>query len=148
MSASDDKSQSAASPRRDEWYNEPKSSESLHLNGGKLIGDDRVFEVRSDHEAEAEQMLDSASIAELNQESAQRMVGDRFHDIAGFIPFLARGLYYSKETGRWRVYELGGKLQVAYFCLGNKPMDMHRQVVVLLLKAKPTKVYTFCGSTQ
>jgi hypothetical protein len=148
VSAGDDQGQSAAPPGRDSWYSEPKTSESLRLNGGKLISEDRVFEVDGGHEAEAEKMLESVSVTQINEETAKHMVGDRFHSVEGFTPFLARGLYYSKGTGRWRIYELRDKLEVAHFCLGNQKMVMHRQAVVLFLKSKPAEVYTFCGGAQ
>jgi hypothetical protein len=147
-SAADDGSVPAR-PKRDAWFKEPQSSSDyLHTNGGKLVGTARVFEVRPDSESEAEKQLDSVPILEIDVATANRMVGDSFRSLPGYTPFLTRGLHYSKPTGQWRIYELGDKLQVAHFSLGSGPADMHRQALVLLLKSKPAKVYTFCGGAQ
>lgn len=141
-------SSARSQPNKDIWYKEPKSfQEYLHIKG-QLLDTGRVFEVHADYEVQAEKMLDSVPIVEVDAEMAKRMIGDHFRVVESYIPFLARGLYYSKRTGRWRVYELGDKLQVAHFCLGRRQADMHRQALVLLLKKKPFEVYTFCSASQ
>lgn len=146
---SSDRDGSSGSERlRDGWYNEPKSfPEYLHIEG-QLLDPKRVFEVRAEFEGDAEKMLESAPVVEVDVETAKRMAGDGFREFGGLNPYLARGLYYSKGTGRWRVHELGDKLQVAHFSLGKGQTTMHRQPLILLLKKKPVQVYTFCGESE
>lgn len=131
--------------QRDAWYKRPKNGEYVNHIGGNLVNYDRVFEVFSNRESEAEQILDKTCVMELSLENAKRMVGNRFHYRYDYTPYLVRGLYYSKGTGQWEVYELDDKLQVGHFCLGNRKTDTHRQALVILLKSKPANVYTYCG---
>ncbi len=145
MSAGHDDEQPTHRLQRDTWYKEPPGSKWLDRNGGEPISDERIFEVESRHESEAEQMLASTPIVAVDWPTAKRMVGHDIRSTDALTPFLVRGLFNSKGTGHWEVYQLGDKLQVSHFCLGNREMEMHRQPLILLLKSKPAEVYTVCG---
>ncbi|HSU52595.1 MAG TPA: hypothetical protein VLT36_00890 [Candidatus Dormibacteraeota bacterium] len=125
---------------------EPRAhSDYLHLSGGTLVDQSRIFEVQTNSEARAEDILASTSVRELTSEEAERMAGHQIGAKEGYAPFLVRGLYNSKMAGAWRIYELGEKLQVGFFSMGTKPQVPHRQALVLLLKKRPVEVCTFCG---
>ena len=118
------------------------------MNEGSPIADNRMFEVVPDQEVEAEKMLDSTSIQQVDVETAHRLAGERFLSKGGYLPFLVRGLYFSKRTGRWTIYETGEKLQIAHHCMGNRNLEMRRQALVILLKSRPAKIYVFCSATE
>jgi hypothetical protein len=133
----------------DSWYHVPQSfGEIPHVKGGNLIADDKIFEVTGARELEAEKMLESNALVELSAEAAQQMVGETFHSLEGCTPYLARGLFLSKGTGRWQIYELGDKLEVSHMCLGKHARPIRRQAVVLLLKTKPAEVFVTCEMAE
>ena len=133
----------------DSWYHAPQNfGEMPHVNSGNLIADDKVFEVLGARELAAEKMLETKALVELSAEAAQQMVGEAFHSLEDFTPYLARGLYLSKGTGRWQVYELGDKLEVSHMCLGKQAQPIKRQTLVLLLKTRPAEVFVTCGMAE
>jgi hypothetical protein len=130
------------------WYFEPKQfSDYLHLKGTP-VPDDRIFPVSADSEAEAERLLEEQAIVQLQTDTAKEMVGVEFKPAEGLKPFLVRALVYSKVSGKWGIYEHDCQLQVAHNSLGGGPAQMHRQALVLLLRSKPSVVYTFCSTVQ
>lgn len=133
----------------DSWYHEPQSfGQYLHVKGGTLLADDQIFEVANARESEAEKMLETNALVELSAEAAQQLVGEPFHRVEGCKPYLARGLYLSKGTGRWQVYELGDKLEVSHMCLGKQAQPIKRQALILLLKTKPAEIFVTCGMVE
>ena len=132
----------------DSWYLEPKQfSDYLHIKG-TAVPEDRIFEVSDEFELEAERALENESVVAINNDRAKKTARNTFKATEGYTPFLVRGLFYSKATGKWRVYQHGERLQVAHNSLGGGQAEMRRQALVILLQSKPTVLYTFCSAVQ
>jgi hypothetical protein len=104
--------------------------------------------VSDSEEAEAEELLQWASILEISAEEASAFLGGALPDVPGARPYLTRALYLNRQTYMFQVYTLGDKLLVYHGTLGRSPMTMKRQALVLQLGEEPAAVFLYCSMAE
>jgi hypothetical protein len=101
--------------------------------------------VTESKEPDAERLLQDGSIVELTDQEAVELIGKVLPDALGTKPYLTRGLYLNRGTGRFSVYILEDQLVVHHGSLGSSPVAMKRQALVLQLEQSPAEVFVTCS---
>lgn len=64
------------------------------------------------------------------------------------MPYLTRGLYLNRGTGRFSVYISADQLVVHHGSLGASAVPMKRQALVLQLEQSPAEVFVYCSMAK
>jgi len=125
----------------DSWYRPLPSGTSLR--DWEVLDAQRKREVIDSRLAEAESMLETDSIVELDAATSFDLVGEPLPGIEGVsaAPYLVRGLLLNRETGGFSVYLREDQMAVYHRCLGRRAMPMTRQPLVVQLERLPQEVY-------
>lgn len=75
------------------------------------------------------------------------MSGGKYRATTG-KPFLVRAVYLNKPTGGFHVVLMNKNLFVSHSCLGDRPVPMSRQVLIVALAQNPLNVYCDCGMAE
>jgi hypothetical protein len=108
----------------------------------------RIHEVVESKELVAEELLEDVAIVELTDEQAAELVGEALPDAPGTKPYLTRGVYLARGTGRFSVYTLDEQLVVHHGSLGSGGYPMSRQALVLQLERAPAEVFVTCSMAK
>jgi len=63
-------------------------------------------------------------------------------------PYLVRGVYLNRITGRFLVYLLGDQVRVHHGSMGSRAVPMKRQALVVQLEAAPKEIYVTLSIVQ
>jgi hypothetical protein len=140
-------SQQRAWTTEDSWYNPPPSESPLYWTWPELDRT-RIYEVTESKEPDAERLLQDASIVALTDQEAIELIGKALPDAPGTKPYLTRGLYLNRGTGRFSVYILEDQLVVHHGSLGSSPVPMKRQALVIQLEQSPVEVFVTCSMAE
>jgi hypothetical protein len=140
-------SQQRAGAAEDLWYKPPPSESPLYWTWPELDRT-RIHEVTESKEPDAERLLQDASIVELTDQEAVELIGKALADAPGTKPYLTRGLYLNRGTGRFSVYVLEDQLVVHHGSLGSSAVPMKRQALVLQLEQSPAEVFVTCSMAK
>jgi len=130
----------------DSWYNPPP--EGTPGRQWSELDRTRIHEVTESKEPDAERLLQDASIVELTDQEAVELIGKALPDAPGTKPYLTRGLYLNRGTGRFSVYILEDQLVVHHGSLGSSAVPMKRQALVLQLEQSPVEVFVICSMAE
>jgi hypothetical protein len=131
----------------DAWYRPPPANETSFW-GWEQIQGSRLHEVVAAKENDAEDLLRTEPIVELEAGQAADLIGEPLSDAPGAQPYLVRGVYLRRQTGRFVAYVSGEKLIVHHGSLGSGPAPMKRQALVLQLERKPATVFVACSMAE
>lgn len=137
----------AAWTEEDEWYTGSPQGEEPYWSWPK-VDSSQIHEVVESQHPEAEALLQDVSILELAPEQATRFIDKPLPDVPGTKPYLVRGLYLNRGTGRFMVYTSGDQLAVHHGSLGKRAVPMKRQALVLQLEQGPKEVFVFCSMAE
>jgi hypothetical protein len=85
---------------------------------------------------------------ELTSQQAVEFIGKALPEVPGTKPYLTRGVYLNRDTGRFSVYILADQLVVHHGSLGSGPSSMKRQALVLQLDQSPAEVFVTCSMAE
>jgi len=102
-------------------------------------------QVRGEHLAEAEKLLQDAPAVELTLEQATRFLEKLPKAPAGTKPYLVRGLVLYRGTGNFTLYTSGTQLYVHHGSLGHELPPQMRQPLIAFLGFAPSKVFVACS---
>jgi hypothetical protein len=122
------------------WFNP-----TGHEADFRRLDEARIHPVNSSHELWAEAILANVSFAEITAEQAEQCTGGTLPSIPGTKPYIVRGVYLNRGTGQFeiRVWP-NNNIEVFHGCLGDHPVPMKRQVLVLQLENPPNQVFVSC----
>ena len=136
-----------SSTAEDSWYTGLPTESPLNRTCPEL-DPARIHEVTEASEPLAEQLLQDVSIVALTAEEAAAFVGAPLSEVPGTRPYLLRGVYLNRETGRWSVCILEDQLLVYHGALGSSAVPMKRQALVLQLEREPREVFVACSMAE
>jgi hypothetical protein len=99
-------------------------------------------------EFNAERLLQDVSSVELTSQQAVEFIGKALPHVPGTKPYLTRGLYLNRGTGRFSVYVLADQLVIHHGSLGSSAVPMKRQALVLQLEQSPVEVFVYCSMAK
>lgn len=124
----------------DSWYN-PPPEEKARLSDWQRVDASRVYEVIEPKIAEAEVLLAEVPFVQLSEREAVAFAGKELGEAPGTRPYLVRGLYLNRITGKFIVYTKDGQLRVHHGSMGRQAVPMQRQPLVVQLEQTPAAVY-------
>jgi len=128
----------------DPWYSLPPK-ELRKLSEWEKLDESRYREVLASKMPEAEALLQDVSYVELTEQQAADLVDKPLADIPGTKPYLVRGVYLNRITGRFFIYRLGDRVRVHHGSTGKKAVPMKRQALVVRLEQPPQELYVTCS---
>jgi hypothetical protein len=132
---------------RDPWYKAPPSADPPYWSWPELDRT-RIHEVIESKQPDAEQLLQDVSSVELTSQQAAEFIGEALPEVPGTKPYLTRGVYLSRGTGRFSAYILADQLVVHHGSLGSGNVPMKRQALVLQLEQSPVEVFVTCSMAK
>jgi hypothetical protein len=102
---------------------------------------ERVHLVHAEHESEAEALLETAGIIELDAAQAEHFIGAPLPRIAGAHPYLIRAVAFTPVGGKFILRRDGGRLWVAHGMWSHTHLPAHHRALVVLLDNAPTELF-------
>jgi hypothetical protein len=134
----------------DSWY----SPQPIQPDVGKELpatelDKSRIHPVVDTQETWAEALLAITSFAEITAQQGEEATGTPIAPIAGTKLYLVRGVYLNRGTGGFDItLQPNNDINVFHGCLGNHPVPMKRQSLVLQLDKTPHQVFVDCGMIE